>query len=60
MIDYQALLKKYMDLVDYHEGTTFVSDAMYAREFTPEELAELNRIEGEVLQSCVRNRNDRT
>lgn len=51
MIDYQALLKKYMALVEFSEGSTFVRRAEDSPHiFTGEELLELNRIEDGVLQ----------
>lgn len=47
-IDYRALLVKYMDLVSYCEGITFVDSAQVG-EFgmTQEEVDELRRIEQE-------------
>jgi hypothetical protein len=54
VIDYEALLKKYMALVDYCEGTTFISSpSSYWAGGTPtaEELALLKRIEAELPDS---------
>lgn len=48
MIDYKALLEKYMNLVCTEEGTTFVSRARsyWKEDFTEEELTELERMNG--------------
>ena len=51
MTDYKTLLKKYMCLVVDCEGVTFVSRANDKHtyvEFDDEEIAELEKIEGEL------------
>lgn len=49
MIDYRKLLSKYMSHVASEEGTTFVSALVhsYVTDFTPEEIAELQKIDKE-------------
>lgn len=56
-IDYRALLKKYMDHVGNEEGVRYVSlchtelplDDRQVTIFTPEEIAELEAIEDEIM-----------
>lgn len=53
-MDYRELLKRYMSHVLENEGITYVEDHMVnthtdAVQFTDEELAELKKIEDEVV-----------
>lgn len=48
MIDYRALLKKYMAIVAREEGITFVDYALSA-DLTPDEAVALKRVEQELF-----------
>ena len=46
-MDYQALLKQYLQFITDMEGTTYVQLDVANNYFTPEELAELRRLDNE-------------
>lgn len=48
MMDYRELLKKFMQLVDYQEGTLFLGYDKAIELMNKEELAELERISEEI------------
>jgi hypothetical protein len=47
-MDYEALLRKYMEHVLGCEGTTFVSH-LYQTDFSPEEIARLQKMDQEEI-----------
>lgn len=49
MIDYKVLLKKYMRHVGEEEGSSFVGLIEFSDNFTPEERAELEAVDAEIL-----------
>jgi hypothetical protein len=57
-MDYRELLKKYINHVGYCEGTTFIHMA-YPDDmgFTAEEVAELEKLDAEVLAENVKQGN---
>lgn len=61
-VDYRELLAKYMRHVGECEGTDFVhslNDTFASDQvFTPDEVAELNRISDEVIDGPVRDSGD--